>query len=54
MKVLLLEDDLALSDILKDYLIHKKFNVTLCNDGQEALEYLVEEVFDFLYLGLKY
>ena len=52
MKVLLLEDDIALSDILQDHLIHKKFNVTLCNNGQEALESLVEEVFDFAILDI--
>ncbi len=52
MKVLLLEDDLALSDILQDHLIHKKIDVTLCNNGQEALEYLVEEVFDFAILDI--
>jgi DNA-binding response OmpR family regulator len=52
MKVLLLEDDTALSDILNDYLNHKGYDVTLCSKGEVALEHLVEEVYDFAILDV--
>ena len=36
MKVLLLEDDVALSDLLNEHLVDKGFEVTLCTNGQVA------------------
>jgi len=52
MKVLLLEDDLALSDILYDHLEHNGFDVSLATSGDEALEYFVDEVFDFAIMDI--
>jgi len=52
MKVLLLEDDTALSDILNDHLTHKGYDVTLCTKGEDALEYLIDEVYDFAILDV--
>ena len=52
MKVLLLEDDNLLSDLLNDHLLDKGYNVTLCLNGQEALEYLLDEKFDLALLDL--
>jgi len=52
MKVLLLEDDPALSDILNDYLNHKGYEVTLCTQGEDALENLIENVYDFAILDV--
>ncbi|MFK2823998.1 response regulator transcription factor [Arcobacter sp. YIC-80] len=52
MKVLLLEDDFALSDLLSDHLEDKGFEVTLCTNGEEALEYLIDEKFDFALLDI--
>lgn len=52
MKVLLLEDDLALSDILYDHLTHMKYDVTLVYDGESALEQLVTQKFDFALLDI--
>lgn len=52
MKVLLLEDDLILSDILNDHLLHKGYEVTLCTDGEEALENLIENIYDFAILDV--
>lgn len=52
MKVLLLEDDLALNDLLNEHLCDQGFDVTLCTNGQEALEYLVDEIFDFALLDI--
>lgn len=52
MKILLLEDDIVLSDLLAEHLEDKGYEVTLCNNGQEALEYLIEEIFDLAILDI--
>lgn len=52
MRVLLLEDDMALNDLLSDHLEDKGYDVTLCTNGQEALEYLIDEKFDFALLDI--
>ncbi|QKF73159.1 two-component system response regulator [Aliarcobacter faecis] len=52
MKLLLLEDDIALSDILNDFLSDNGFNVTLCENGQDALENLIENRFDLAILDI--
>jgi len=52
MKVLLLEDDVALNDLLNDHLEDKGYEVTLCTNGQEALEYLIDEKFDLALLDI--
>jgi len=52
LKVLLLEDDPALNDLLNEHLCDKGYEVTLCTNGQEALEYLVDEVFDIALLDI--
>ncbi len=52
MKVLLLEDELALSDLLCEHLSDKGYEVTLATNGQEALEYLIDEVFDLALLDI--
>ncbi len=52
MKILLLEDDVALSDILSDFLSDSGFNVTLCENGQNALENLIEKHFDLAILDI--
>ena len=52
MKVLLLEDDVALSDLLNEHLVDKGFEVTLCTNGQVALEALIEKKFDIALLDI--
>lgn len=52
MKVLLLEDDVALSDLLNEHLIDLGYDVTLCTNGQEALEALVDNKFDIALLDI--
>jgi len=52
MKVLLLEDDVALSDLLNEHLIDLGYEVTLCTNGQDALESLVEQKFDIALLDI--
>lgn len=52
MRVLLLEDDVALNDLLCDHLEDKGYDVTLATNGQEALEYLIDDVFDLALLDI--
>ncbi len=52
MKVLLLEDDPALNDLLNEHLCDKGYDVTLCMNGQDALENLVSEIFDLALLDI--
>lgn len=52
MKILLLEDDPALNDLLDEHLQDKGYTVTLCTNGQEALEYLIDDVFDLALLDI--
>ncbi|UFH58181.1 response regulator transcription factor [Sulfurovum mangrovi] len=46
MKILLLEDDLALADIIKEYLEDNDFEVQLVTDGEEALDKTYENNYD--------
>lgn len=46
MKILLLEDDAILSDLIFAYLNEQGFNTTLAEDGEEALEQIENEKFD--------
>ncbi|XOB61188.1 response regulator transcription factor [Campylobacterota bacterium DY0563] len=52
MKVLLLEDDPALNDLLNEHLEDKGYDVTLCTNGQEALEYLIDNIYDLALLDI--
>ncbi|MGA1931732.1 response regulator transcription factor [Arcobacter sp. YIC-464] len=46
MKILLLEDDFILNEIIEEFLLSLKYEVTVCFDGQDALEIIYEEQFD--------
>lgn len=52
MKVLLLEDDVALSDLLNEHLVDLGYEVVLCTNGQEALEALIDNKFDIALLDI--
>lgn len=52
MKVLLLEDDSALSDLLSFHLEDKGYEVELKTNGQDALEYLIDNRVDFALLDI--
>jgi DNA-binding response OmpR family regulator len=52
MKVLLLEDDELLNEIIEEFLISLKYNVVSIYDGQEALERIYEEAFQLLILDV--
>ncbi len=46
MKILLLEDDIALSDIMSEYLEDNNFDLDLVYDGEEAMESAYESQYD--------
>ena len=51
-KILLLEDDLNLSETVCDYLEEKGFEVVCAYDGDEALSLIYENDFDLLLLDV--
>ena len=46
MKILLLEDDIGLADIISEYLQDNKFDLELAYDGEEALDKAYESNYD--------
>lgn len=48
MKLLLLEDDIVLSEIISEFLLSLSYDVTVCYDGFDAEEKIAEERFDLL------
>ncbi len=46
MKILLLEDDIALADVISEYLEDNNFNLDLVYDGEEALTQAYESKYD--------
>jgi DNA-binding response OmpR family regulator len=52
-KLLLLEDDIQLSEIIAEYLEENGCDVTHASDGQEAMDKIYEERFDLLLLDVK-
>lgn len=51
-KVLLVEDDPGLGFVIKDNLIQKKYEVTLCTDGEEAKQTFHNQTFDLCILDV--
>lgn len=50
MRVLLIEDDLHLCEILTFELERENFIVDVCNDGEEGLYYILQEIHDIILL----
>ncbi|MCP5060882.1 MAG: response regulator transcription factor, partial [Ignavibacteriae bacterium] len=50
--ILLVEDDLNLGSLLKDYLSLKNFNVTLCDDGMKGINEFVKNSFHLCILDI--
>ncbi|WP_187646753.1 response regulator transcription factor [Nitrosophilus labii] len=53
MKILLLEDDLMLSELIKEHLSEKGYEVIHFLNGEEAFEYLYEKRVDLILLDIK-
>jgi len=51
-KVLLIEDDIGLNQIIEDRLLAEGYNLTYKTDGKEGLKLVLEEDFDLLILDL--
>ena len=52
MRILLAEDEIALSGALAAILKHNNYSVDIVHDGQAALEYLESEIYDLLILDI--
>ncbi|NDJ27133.1 hypothetical protein DMB95_04260 [Campylobacter sp. MIT 12-8780] len=52
-KILLLEDDMCLSEIVLEYLIEEGFDTILASDAQEAFELARKEEFDLYIFDVK-
>jgi len=52
MKILLLEDDPILSEIIEEFLVEHGLHVKLFFDGKEALDAIFEDKFDILVLDI--
>lgn len=51
-KILFAEDDMAISEMIKDFLMNEGFQVTVAYDGRDALEKFNHEKFDLILLDL--
>ncbi|WP_097026892.1 response regulator transcription factor [Clostridium peptidivorans] len=51
-KILIVEDDLSIAELQKDYLELNNFEVTICTDGVQGLNTLKENTFDLLILDV--
>ena len=51
-KILLVEDDPNFGMVLKSFLEIKKFDVTLCNDGNDAVRIAKSKLFDLFILDV--
>lgn len=51
-RLLIVEDDTNLGQILKEYLEIKGYDATLCRDGEEGLEVFKKELFDLCILDV--
>lgn len=52
MKILLIEDEKMLADSLRDFLSAKGFQVEVCYDGEQGLEFAVLGIYDLLILDV--
>ncbi len=52
MKILLLEDDIFLGDLVREHLQERGFEVVLCSDGEDTYERIQREHFDILLLDI--
>ena len=52
MKILLVEDDIEISTMLKNFLVTEKFDVTVAFDGQDACEKFFADDYSLVLLDL--
>lgn len=51
-KVLIVEDDILIAEIERDYLEAEQFQADICQDGQEGLQKALEEEYDLIILDV--
>ncbi len=51
-KILLIDDDVALTDMLRQYLVTEGFDVTVANDGETGAQYALAGQFDLTVLDV--
>lgn len=51
-KILIVEDDILIAEIERDYLEAEQFQVTICQDGNEGLNLALEEEYDLIILDV--
>lgn len=51
-RILFVEDDVAISEMIRDYLTNEGFEVILAHDGREGIETFRRETFDLVLLDL--
>lgn len=52
MRILLVEDEIELSDALKQILINNKYNVDSVYDGEDGLNYALTDIYDLIILDI--
>lgn len=52
-KILLVEDDNILCEMIKEYFIENNYDIDYCNSYNKALEEISKEIFDLLLLDIK-
>ena len=51
-KILIVEDDILIAEIERDYLEIENYEVTICQDGQEGLRLALKEDYDLILLDV--
>lgn len=51
-KILIVEDDILIAEIERDYLEAEQFETTICQNGQEGLKLALEEEYDLIILDV--
>ncbi len=51
-KILIVEDEKRLRDLLRDYLSKEGYNITLANHGEEGLDFALKYDFDLILLDV--
>ena len=52
MRLLLVEDDIEISDMLRDYLMAEGFEIVVAYDGQEGYDSFLKQHFDLVLLDI--
>ena len=51
-KILIVEDDILIAEIERDYLEAERFETSICQNGQEGLKMALEEDYDLIILDV--